>query len=204
MKSRQLHRLAAALLAPVVLATAGPAGAQPSSPSVWGLDVGAVVGFPVAPAAFQDNWNTAWGLEGSLQRRLDSRVEWGLRGQFVQFALADLAGEDVLGGARRFGRITSPVTVRVWSNRSNATVVIDADAGYVHQSIEQVSHALDPPKTGPSDGFSAACGVAWRRQLYDATEIVLGLRHTWAFLPDETARYTTLMVGARAPLGVRR
>ncbi len=213
MKRRQLHRRVAAvakasvavvaLVPALVLAPWRDAAAEPAGPSRWSLDVGAVVGFPAAPAAFQDNWNSAWGLEGGLQRRFGSRFEWGLRGQFVQFALGDLPGEEVLGGARRFGRIASPVTMRVWSNRGNAAVVIDGDAGYVHQSIEQVSHALQPPKPGPTDGFSAGCGVAWRRRLYAATDIVLGVRQTWAFLPDATARYTTLLVGARAPLGAR-
>jgi hypothetical protein len=222
MRSSQLHRqpavfatanlaaalarvaLAATALAVLGPAAAAPAGAQTLNASPWSLDIGAVAGFPAAPAPFQDNWNSAWGLEGGLRRRFGSRIEWGLRAQFVQFRLGDIPGEEVLGGARSVGRIASPVALRVWSSSSNTVIVIDGDAGYVHQSIEQVSHALHPPKPGPADGFSAACGVEWRRRLYAATDLVLGVRHTWAFLPDETARYTTLLLGARAPVGARR
>jgi hypothetical protein len=181
------------------LLLASPAGT--AAAASWSVEANGLLALPVSPSAFGDSWGGGWGLAGSVHRTAGARMVVGIEGSFVQFGLAELAGEDVSGGARRWSSLRIPVRYYLWEDRDGSgNFALTASAGYTHQFIEPISNAEDPPPSGNADGFAWSAGVRYSHPLRELSRVTLGLEYGAAHLEHETPGALTLRVGITTPL----
>jgi hypothetical protein len=186
-------------------AAIAPRGAGASH---WVLQATAVGGWPVAPVAFKSGWRSGFGLGGSLRRWLGTHVQLGFEAEFLQFRLGSVpGGVDVIGGARRFGRLAVPLELHVFEHRGEhrGSIALQVSAGYVHESVESVSGSPVPRNSLRDDGPAYTAGIAFSRRLYNDTRWSLGGRYSAIALGGEMPQHVTLVLGAEMPLvGSRR
>jgi hypothetical protein len=175
---------------------------QASALGRWTCQAEFFAGEPVAAAEFSDGWKYGLGLGGGVSRALTSRFELGLAADFVEFKLANIPDAAESGGQRRFSRLELPLRYLAWQHDGfhRTQLVVQAGAGYVHESIDPISGGLAPGRPFRSDGKSIEAGAWISRLLYQHTRWFIGGRYTRLDLPDHKPEYWTFQVGARMPL----
>ena len=175
---------------------------QAAAQGRWSCQAEFFAGEPVAAAEFSDGWNYGLGLGGGVARAFGSRFEIGLAGDFVQFKLADIPDAAESGGQRRFSRLEVPLRVLAWEHNGfhRLQVVVQAGAGYVHESIDPISGGIAPGRPFRSDGNTYEGSLWLSRLFYQRTRWFVGGRLTHLDLPDHKPEYWTFHIGARMPL----
>jgi len=172
-----------------------------ASGASWALEGNGLLALPASPSAFSDSWNSGWGLAGSVHRAVGARSAVGFEGLFAQFGLGDLEGESVGGGTRRWSSLRIPVRYCVWEDlEGGGNLNLTASAGYTHQSIEPITNAKEPPRTGNADGFAWSAGIRYSHRWREESRITLGLEYFTALLEHETPGAILLRVGIATPL----
>ena len=166
----------------------------------WTLRAEGQVGAPVAPSDFVDAWKSGCGLGGSLCRSIGDRVQLGISADGLQFGYK--GGSEIIGGTRRFGRVTIPLRILAWEHPGShrSQLVLESGAGYVHESTESISGISRPSKPERSDGFAYQVGCSLSRILYRGTRVFLGVRYTQNRLPDQSLAHIAVLFGAQMPL----
>lgn len=176
--------------------------------SRWQLEAAVVAASPTSDV-FKDGWGAGYGLAGSLRRRLGSRVQLGIEGDFAQFGFTGLQGFGTLGGARREFAVAMPVHVLLWQRVSHGReqFTLVGSAGWGWQQVDGTfDSTADADFSVPTndDGLRAAGEIRFSRILYRATRWHVGARFTSVDLADETPQYVSLLLGAQMPLSGSR
>lgn len=180
------------------------AGRLASSP--WLLHMGAVAGWPMQESEFRDGWRYGLGLAGGLRRRLGAVAAAGLEAEFLHFRRGDRAGEDVSGGARRYGRIAVPLHLRLYQHpgERRTRLEVQASAGYVHESVGGITGLSQPSPAERSDGFAWTAGLVLSRRGFQQTRYTLGARYAGLSLPDRSPAHFAFVLGVEMPLAGSR
>lgn len=169
----------------------------------WSVHVAAIGARPSAPADFETRWNHGLGVVGGLRRRLGERFAVGLEGEFVHFGLGDVEADvDVIGGARRHGRVAVPVDLTLYRHPGpgRAELRLHGSAGWVHESIEAISGIASPSRPVRSDGVVVSGGLSLSRRLFAAARWSVAGRVAHADLEAGRATHVDLLLGAEIPL----
>lgn len=176
------------------------AGRLSSSP--WLLHTHVVAGWPLEAQEFRDGWRYGLGLAGGLRRCFGPTVAVGIEAEFLHFRRSDVVGEDVSGGARRYGRASVPVHVRLYQDPGERRTRLEAQgsAGYVHESVAGITGLSRPSPAERSDGFAWSAGLVLSRQGYQQTRYALAARYTGLSLPEREPAHFSLAFGVEMPL----
>jgi hypothetical protein len=169
----------------------------------WSVHVAAIGALPSAPADFETRWNHGFGVVGGLRRQLGERFAVGLEGEFVHFGLGEVEADvDVIGGARRHGRVAVPVDVTLYRHPGpgRAELRLHGSAGWVHESIEAISGIASPSRPVRSDGVVVSGGLSLSRRLFAAARWSVAGRVAHADLEAGRATHVDLLLGAEIPL----
>jgi hypothetical protein len=172
--------------------------------SPWSIQVAGVAARPEDPAAFTRDSSYGFGLQGGLQRRVAGRFAVGLEAEFLHFMADDAGGNDVTGGARRFGRVSVPIELRLHEDATGqgSRIALRGSAGYVHESSEPISSRPTRPRR--ADGIAYTGGILYSRFLFARTRLAASLRFQMAQFSEESPRHTDLTIGIEAPLTSKR
>lgn len=196
MMGRNPGRRFALIVVIVLVPSVGRAAWDP-----WTVHAAATLGVPVAPAEFRDGAKAGLGITAGVRRVVGGPWSLGLEGEFVQFGRGDVAGADLTGGERRFGRIGVPLRVIAWEHDGlrRTRLDLEASAGYAHASRTGVSGtATTPERPNRADGFGWTAGAALSGRLYQATRWMSGLRAGGSTFPEESPLFLGIVIGIEA------
>jgi hypothetical protein len=175
------------------------ASAAASEPA-WSVEAAGLLAVPIAPTAFRSNWIASWGIAGGVCRSLGTRTSVGLEGLYAQYGLGDVAGDGVGGGTRHWGSVRIPCAVLLWEGRRWGDVGLTASAGYTHQSIEPITNAAEPLRSGNADGVAGSIGLRYSRPLREESRWSIGCEYTTTVLAHETPGALFVRFGIASPL----